>query len=124
MNLRNRISSMATRMINRFAEEALFKFYKGIHDRDEELQSNEITFSKHTYTEFVGIIIDISERELSLIEDSGLFDSSHLAKLYTYANLEFDIQDRVALDEEYFEIIKLDYSLGYKTLILRRIAWT
>ncbi|WP_231932074.1 DUF1506 family protein [Borrelia miyamotoi] len=71
---------------------------------------------------FVGIIIDISERELSLIEDSGLFDSNHLAKLYTYANLEFDIQDRVALDEEYFEIIKLDYSLGYKTLILRRIV--
>ncbi|WDS47581.1 DUF1506 family protein [Borrelia miyamotoi] len=124
MNLRNRLSSMAIRMIDKFSQDSLLKFYKGTHFRDEEFASNEITFNKANYTEFVGIIIDITPSELTLIEDSGLSDAEHLSKLYTYENLEFNLKCRVSLCEEYFEIVKIDSSAGYRTLILRSISWT
>ncbi|WDS47418.1 DUF1506 family protein [Borrelia miyamotoi] len=124
MNLRNRLSSMAIRMIDKFSQDSLLKFYKGTHFRNEEFASIEIIFTKANYIEFSGIIIDITPSELALIEDSNLFDKGHLSKLYTYENLDFDLKDRVSLCEEYFEIVKIDSSAGYRTLILRSISWT
>nr|WP_274944864.1 DUF1506 family protein [Borrelia miyamotoi] len=111
-------------MIDKFLQESLFKFYKGTHFRNEEFASIEIIFTKANYIEFSGIIIDITPSELALIEDSNLFEQGHLSKLYTYENLDFDLKDRVSLGDKYFEIIKIDSSVGYRTLILRSISWT
>ncbi|QBK63879.1 DUF1506 family protein [Borrelia miyamotoi] len=123
MNLRNRLSSMAIRMIDKFLQDSLLKFYKGTHFRNEEFASIEIIFTKANYIEFVGIIIDITPSELTLIEDSNLFEQGHLSKLYTYENLEFNLKCRVSLGDKYFEIIKIDSSIGYMALILRSIVW-
>ncbi|WP_024653804.1 DUF1506 family protein [Borrelia persica] len=123
MNLRSRLSQMANRMINTFREESLLRFYKGIYSKDEEFEDLNINFNKDTYREFVGIIIDITPQELANIETSNLYDSCQMSKLYTNEELDFEIKDRVSLNDNFYEIINIDGSVGYKTIILRSLEW-
>ncbi|WP_024654523.1 DUF1506 family protein, partial [Borrelia hispanica] len=61
--------------------------------------------------------------ELVKIYDLNISDVKGLSKLYTNADLNFEIKDRISLDDTFFEIIKIDSSVGYQTLILRNIKW-
>ncbi|AHH13225.1 Putative cytosolic protein (plasmid) [Borrelia hermsii YBT] len=123
MSTRDRLASMAERMIGRFREKSYFRFYKGTYSHDDEFESPEINFDKNNYTQFVGIIIDIYPQELVKINDSNIYDLKNLSKLYTNAEINFEIKDRVSLEGSFFEIINIDSSVGYKTLILRGLEW-
>ncbi len=123
MHVRLRLKNLAGRVIHYFKETSDIRFYKAINSTDNEFASHDITFDKNNYTDFVGIIIDISPQELVKIYDLNISDVKGLSKLYTNADLNFEIKDRISLDDTFFEIIKIDSSVGYQTLILRNIKW-
>ncbi|AHH11405.1 DUF1506 family protein (plasmid) [Borrelia coriaceae] len=46
-----------------------------------------------------------------------------LHKLYTTSNLEFELKDRISDSNMFYEIVSIDSSIGYLTIILKVIEW-
>ncbi|XOU12996.1 DUF1506 family protein (plasmid) [Borreliella americana] len=123
--IRKRLSDMSIRMINAFKNSETLRFYKADTLKLEEDESYQTVFDKNKYEEFIGVIIDIKPQELAVLHDSNLSDIQGYSKLYTYANFDFALKDRISIsDSIYFEIFSIDSSIGYFTLILKEFVWT
>ncbi|UPA18512.1 DUF1506 family protein [Borrelia puertoricensis] len=121
-NLRDRLSQMSQRMIFTYKAPDPLRLYKF---ETITLDDNfyQRVFNKEDYLEFTGIIIDISPQELRMIYDSNLFDLQGLSKLYTSDDIIFNLQDRISIGDNYYEIVSIDSSIGYQTLILKDVVW-
>ncbi|WP_151060839.1 MULTISPECIES: DUF1506 family protein [Borreliella] len=124
-SVRKRLANMSVRMINAFKDSETLRFYKGNIIKLENDDSYQRIFDKNEYTEFIGVIIDIKPRELTMLYDSNISDIQGYSKLYTYQNLNYELKDRISIsDSVYFEIFSIDTSIGYFTLVLKEFIWT
>nr|WP_231929947.1 DUF1506 family protein [Borreliella bavariensis] len=116
---------MSVRMINVFKDPTPLRFYKGNVVKLENDDSYQRIFDKNKYTEFIGVIIDIKPQELAMLYESNISDIQGYSKLYTYQDLNYELKDRISIsDLVYFEILSLDSSIGYFTLVLKEFIWT
>ncbi|UPA12538.1 DUF1506 family protein [Borrelia venezuelensis] len=121
-NVKNRLAQMSQRMISTYKEPDPLRLYK-FETITLDDNSYQRVFNKADYLEFIGIIIDINPQELKMIYDSNLFDLQGLSKLYTSDDTIFNLQDRISSKDNYYEIVSIDSSIGYQTLILKDIVW-
>ncbi|WP_210377321.1 DUF1506 family protein [Borreliella garinii] len=123
--IRKRLADMSFRMINVFKDPEPLRFYKANIIKLEGDESYQRIFNKNEYTEFIGVIIDIKPQELAMLYDSNMSDIQGYSKLYTYANLNYELKDRISIsDLVYYEIFSIDSSIGYFTLVLKEFIWT
>ncbi|AWG43358.1 hypothetical protein CR532_05230 (plasmid) [Candidatus Borreliella tachyglossi] len=124
-SIRQTFSSMSNRMISLFQNDEQLRFYKGMYKYNVETAMHDLIFSKLSYMAFIGVLFSITSDALENIYDSNLKDSGSYAKLYTASTLDFQIKDRISTDDtDYYEIVKIDTSIGYTTLILKVLSWT
>ncbi|WP_445436323.1 DUF1506 family protein [Candidatus Borreliella tachyglossi] len=124
-SIRQTFSAMSYRMISLFQNDEQLRFYKGMYKYNIETAMHDLIFSKLSYMAFIGVLFSITSDALENIYDSDLKDSGSYAKLYTASPLDFQIKDRISThDTDYYEIVKIDTSIGYTTLILKVLSWT
>ncbi|ACN53070.1 DUF1506 family protein [Borreliella valaisiana] len=123
--IRKRLADMSARIINVFKDPEPLRFYKGNIIKLDNGDSYQRIFDKNEYTEFIGVIIDIKPQELTVLHNSNLFDIQGYSKLYTYADLDYELKDRISISYSvYFEIFSIDSSIVYFTLVLKEFVWT
>ncbi|AHH11668.1 Putative cytosolic protein (plasmid) [Borrelia coriaceae ATCC 43381] len=122
-NVRSRLAGSASRIISYFKNEETLKLYKGTYAYLEDLSDYQLTYDKDKFQEFTGVFFSIESDELTNLYDSNLYDIKSLHKLYTTSNLEFELKDRISDSNMFYEIVSIDSSIGYLTIILKVIEW-
>ncbi|WP_210370775.1 DUF1506 family protein, partial [Borreliella garinii] len=93
--IRKRLADMSFCMINVFKDPEPLRSYKANIIKLEGDGSYQQIFNKNEDTEFIGVIIAIKPQELAALHDSNLSDIQGYSKLYTYANLNYELKDRI-----------------------------
>ncbi|WP_245580759.1 DUF1506 family protein [Borrelia coriaceae] len=122
-SIRTRLASLASRVISYFENEETLKLYKGSYSYSEDLSDYQLTYDKNNFEQFTGVFFSIESDELTNLYDSNLYDIKSLHKLYTTSNLEFELKDRISDSNMFYEIVSIDSSIGYLTIILKVIEW-
>ncbi|UPA18857.1 DUF1506 family protein [Borrelia puertoricensis] len=122
-NVRNGFSRLASRVISYFQNEENFKLHKGNYSKCEELDSHEITYDKGKFSKFTGVLFSIKADTLASLPEINLYDVKSLHKLYTTSSLEFELKDRISAQSTFYEILSIDSSIGYLTMILKEVEW-
>ncbi|UPA11038.1 DUF1506 family protein [Borrelia parkeri] len=122
-SIRDRLSKLASRVISYFKNEETLKLYKGTYAYLENLASHDITFNKNNSSEFKGVLFSIKADTLASVPEINLYDIKSLHKLYTTSNLDFELKDRISDESTFYEILSIDSSVGYLTMILKEVEW-
>ncbi|AHH11527.1 Putative cytosolic protein (plasmid) [Borrelia coriaceae ATCC 43381] len=122
-SIRTRLASLASRVISYFENEETLKLYKGSYSYSEDLSDYQLTYDKNNFEQFKGVFFSIVSDELTNLSDTNLYDIKSLHKLYTTSNLEFELKDRISDSNMFYEIVSIDSSIGYLTIILKVIEW-
>ncbi|UPA13757.1 DUF1506 family protein [Borrelia turicatae] len=122
-SIRDRLSKLASRAISYYRNEETLKLYKGTYAYLEDLASHDVTFNKNNFSEFTGVLFSIKADTLANMPNINLYDIKSLHKLYTTSNLDFELKDRISAKSTFYEILSIDSSIGYLTIILKEVEW-
>ncbi|WP_024653014.1 DUF1506 family protein [Borrelia persica] len=124
-NVRTKFTQMALSVISYFEDKKPLRLYQKRYEYNEETASYETVIDRENFKEFTGVLFSINPDSLVTMNESDLSDITCLYKLYTSAQLDFAISDKISegdLDNFHFEIVSIDGSVGYLTLILKGVG--
>lgn len=115
-------------LIDEFKNHDIMRLYK----RNPEYNSDDFSFHNafdiNNYSEFRAVLFSIEPDSVKDIQLAPYGDIGSLHKLYTTEPLHFECHDLVAegdpKDGFFFEILSVDGSINYQTLILKGRSWT
>ncbi|ACH94059.1 uncharacterized conserved protein (plasmid) [Borrelia duttonii Ly] len=123
--VRTKFAQMAESVISYFEDKKPLRLYKKRYEYNEDTASIDAIIDKDNFQEFTGVLFSINPDSIVSINESNLGDMTCLYTLYTSAQLDFEISDRISegdLDNFHFEIISIDGSVGYLTLTLKGVG--
>lgn len=124
-----RLRRTAFRVARHFRNDDNLRWYQATYTYIDDIASNEPSYDKNNFIEFVGTLYSTTPDNLSNIQNSNLYDVASFHKVITADMLEFKIHDRISegilqnKPKNCYVIVQIDSFIGYTILFLQEMTW-